>query len=334
MFRLSKVIREKLGVKTILGLTATAPERMICSVAEQLGVPENGVIRGPLLPNNLTLSVSRDGERDVALLSMLSEDGALGECDSVIVYCTRREECERIATFLRTKLQERDIMLSERRAYKVRMSATSEPYHAGMTPSRRRTVQSHFMSGKLRIVVATVAFGMGIDKSDIRAIVHYNMPKTFESYIQEIGRAGRDGLPARCHLFLGTEGKDLSELKRHIYSNSIDRHTLRKLLHFIFEVSDASENSSVDYKEVALSVDTTIEALDMPEENISTLLCYLESSSFSETEKIPWVKLQNPVYSTCRIQCYGGPLQLRAAASSNPPLAAAIALQRQKGADF
>ena len=124
---------------------------------------------------------------------------------------------------------------------KSRTSCTAEPYHAGLSPSRRKTVQNHFMSGKLRVVVATVAFGMGIDKSDIRAIVHYNMPKTFESYIQEIGRAGRDGLPARCHLFLGSEGSDLNELKRHIYSNSIDKFTLRKLLHLIFQTEVESE---------------------------------------------------------------------------------------------
>ena len=76
-------------------------------------------------------------------------------------------------------------------------------------------MQTAFMSGRLRVVVATVAFGMGIDKADIRAIVHYNMPKTFESYIQEIGRAGRDGLPARGHLFLDSRpGGDLAELRR------------------------------------------------------------------------------------------------------------------------
>ena len=62
-----------------------------------------------------------------------------------------------------------------------------------------------FMAGKLRIVVATVAFGMGLNKADVRAIIHYNMPKSFESFVQEIGRAGRDGKPAYCHVFIDKE---------------------------------------------------------------------------------------------------------------------------------
>lgn len=82
------------------------------------------------------------------------------------------------------------------------MSAIAEAYHAGMTAYKRKVVQKKFMSGEIKIVVATVAFGMGINKSDIRAVIHYNMPSTFEGYVQEIGRAGRDGLPAHCHLFL------------------------------------------------------------------------------------------------------------------------------------
>ena len=88
----------------------------------------------------------------------------------------------------------------------VRPPANSaESYHAGMSPAQRRKVQNAFMCGKLRIVVATVAFGMGLDKADVRAVIHYNLPKSYESYVQEIGRAGRDGKPSHCHVFLEPE---------------------------------------------------------------------------------------------------------------------------------
>ena len=81
----------------------------------------------------------------------------------------------------------------------------AECYHAGLTAAQRKKIQTDFMSGYLRVVVATVAFGMGLDKSDIRGIIHYNISKTVESYIQEIGRAGRDGKVAYCHLFLDSQ---------------------------------------------------------------------------------------------------------------------------------
>ena len=84
----------------------------------------------------------------------------------------------------------------------------AECYHAGLTAAQRRRVQKRFMTGQLRIVVATVAFGMGLDKSDVRAIIHYNLPRSFESYVQEIGRAGRDGNPSHCHVFLDPEVRD------------------------------------------------------------------------------------------------------------------------------
>ena len=199
-------------IRTILGLTATAPKSTLMSIADHLGVDTSdgcdGVIRGVLLPPNLQLSVSRDVDRDAALVHLLSSDGRFASYDSIIVYCIRREECERLAVLLRTCLKdpERDVP-NGKGGSKARkgVSWSAEAYHAGLTAARRATVQKQFMAGKLRVVIATVAFGMGINKSNIRAIIHYNAPKNFENYVQEMGRAGRDGLPASCHVFLNSE---------------------------------------------------------------------------------------------------------------------------------
>lgn len=195
-----------MNIQTILGLTATAPKSTLKSIADNLGVDsESGVIRGILLPKNLHLSVSRDRDRDAALIQLLEGD-RMAKCDSIIIYCIRREECERLATLLRTYLKDPLKDMESKGAGRRRgISWSAESYHAGLTPARRISVQKQFMSGKIRIVVATVAFGMGINKSDIRAIIHYNAPKNFENYVQEIGRAGRDGLPAHCHVFLNSE---------------------------------------------------------------------------------------------------------------------------------
>lgn len=201
--------------------------------------------------------------------------------DSIIVYCTRREECERIASFLRTSLRSSKSLTHSTKKYKS-VNPIAAPYHAGLVASTRRTVQNAFMCGHLRIVVATVAFGMGINKPDIRSVIHYNMPKSFESYVQEIGRSGRDGLLSKCHVFLDPENKDLCELKRHIHANSVDRYSIRKLLQKIF--IPCSCTKACPKHEVAFSIEDTVQDLDLPEENISTLLCYLELHEKNYTE--------------------------------------------------
>ncbi|NWU06174.1 RECQ4 helicase, partial [Cephalopterus ornatus] len=199
------LLRDHFGVRCFLGLTATATAATARDVARHLGIPasEAPPERPDPVPPNLRLSVSMDRDRDQALVSLLRGE-RFGSLDSVIVYCTRREETERLAALIRTQFQG---IPAPARAGKGPDPdpGAADAYHAGLSARERRRIQESFMRGRLRVLVATVAFGMGLDKADVRGIIHYNIPKDFESYVQEIGRAGRDGNPAHCHLFLDPE---------------------------------------------------------------------------------------------------------------------------------
>lgn len=154
-----RVLHDRLGVNTILGLTATATRATCDSIIQHLKITDGreGVIQDVLLPDNLYLTVSKDAERDQALLGLLLSE-KYKECNSIIIYCTRRDQCERVATYLRTCLKHQTALTTDKKKRK-RLDVQVEPYHAGMSASRRKAVQNAFMSGELRIVVATVAFG-------------------------------------------------------------------------------------------------------------------------------------------------------------------------------
>ncbi|XP_052896247.1 uncharacterized protein LOC128303356 [Anopheles moucheti] len=364
-----KVLKEKLGVKTILGLTATATVQTRQSIVSHLSIPDGlrGIISDIPLPDNLLLTVSRDANRDVALVELLQSE-RFNSLQSIIVYCTRRDDCERVASFVRTCFQDAARAAAEANAHKrKRLNYVAEPYHAGMAASRRRTIQNAFMSGELRIVVATIAFGMGINKADIRAIIHYNMPKNFESYVQEVGRAGRDGLLSHCHLFLDSKGNDRNELRRFIYANSIDRHVIRKLLQKIFvpcacakilKNKHLAQDLHEELKAVnGIDWDASFEEITPNDGTMPAVprkrlcpgheICFSTEATvqqldipeeniatflcYLELDDQRYIKALSPAYTMCKVMSYGGARSLRQAAKECAPLALAFALDLKRG---
>ncbi|XP_066873773.1 ATP-dependent DNA helicase Q4 isoform X1 [Kogia breviceps] len=352
--RVCQVLRDGTGIGCFLGLTATATRSTALDVARHLGVAEESILRGlGTIPANLHLSVSSDRDPDQALVTLLQSD-RFRALDSVIVYCNRREDTERVAALLRTCLREAQDPGSRGRA----PEAVAEAYHAGMGGRERRRVQRAFMEGRLRVVVATVAFGMGLDRPDVRAVLHVGLPPSFENYVQAVGRAGRDGQPAHCHVFLRPQGEDLWELRRHVHANVIDFLAVKRLVQRAFppcacarqppeqqgdesrerhsaRVLVATSPQDADHLSLertsrcpghkrALPVQPSVQALDMPEEAIETLLCYLE------LHPQRWLKLLAPTYAYCHLRCPGGPTQLQALARRCPPLAVCLARQCPK----
>lgn len=174
----------------MMALTATATPRVLREISAQLGLEQVVEIRQGFDRPNLSFEVqghSREAERVAATLKQIEAAGIRGRGGHgrVIVYCSTRKVTERVAKALR--------------GCGVRVGF----YHAGRTKLARDRAQSAFEQGRTRVLVATNAFGMGIDLPDIRLIVHFQTPGSLEAYYQEAGRAGRDGFPAHCVLFFG-----------------------------------------------------------------------------------------------------------------------------------
>ncbi|KIH53628.1 ATP-dependent DNA helicase, RecQ family [Ancylostoma duodenale] len=181
-YKFLNILKRQFPNVPLLGLTATATANVLSDVKNMLDIPDAVVFKAGFNRTNLHYEVLSKPDTDFGdelarLIKKRFPD------QSGIVYCFSRKDCEEVANQLRGN--------GVRAAF----------YHADMDSARRTAVHEKWVSGKYNVIVATVAFGMGIDKPDVRYVIHHALPKSVENYFQESGRAGRDGLPAVCILY-------------------------------------------------------------------------------------------------------------------------------------
>ncbi|NLQ16887.1 RecQ family ATP-dependent DNA helicase [Marinomonas sp. M1K-6] len=242
--------QQELAIPLVLLLTATATRRVQRDMAQKFAIHPEHIVQTGFYRHNLDIDLMpvQSHEKLSALKSVLNETQGAS-----IVYVTLQKTAEDIAHALQAE------------GY----SATA--YHAGLDSETRSTIQASFMSdksitSKTRIIVATIAFGMGIDKADIRLVVHFDLPKSIENYSQEIGRAGRDNQASRCVLLASLEG--LSTLENFVYGDTPEPQNIDNLLSTITEETVTGEWETQLY---GLSNLTNIRSLPL-----KTLLVQLE----------------------------------------------------------
>ena len=256
------VYQKEFGIKQVLLLTATATQQVVNDMCGKLNVPRENVIVTGFYRENLFLQITptNEAEKGEKLIRRIKESPGA----PTIVYVTLRKTAEKVAELL---------CLNEINAH---------PYHAGMKNEERELIQNRFMSGELNCIVATIAFGMGIDKENVRRVIHYDLPKCIESYSQEIGRSGRDGEKSFCEVLANKDNVNI--LENFIYGDTPEKDSIYKLLYnikhndgFTWEVKLKTLSNELNIRFLPLK--TLLVYLDM-EGIITPKSTYFEEYSF------------------------------------------------------
>ena len=224
-YRNLKSLRTLFPESPIIALTATATEKVRTDILKQLSLRDPKIFIAGFNRENLNLIVVQKNKAMEKIIKMLKDY----KDESIIIYCFSRKDSENIAEKLRYN------------------GFNALPYHAGLGNETKKRNQDLFIKDKLDIIVATIAFGMGINKPNVRLIIHHTFPKTLEGYYQEIGRAGRDGLESDCILFYSRGDKRKHEFFIDKIEDEVNRNNARAKLS---QVMDYCEDNSCRRRQI------------------------------------------------------------------------------------
>jgi ATP-dependent DNA helicase RecQ len=214
-------IRKYFAGIPILALTATATPQVVDDIMEKLSFRGNNVLRSTFERKNLAFHVISENDKTARLIQLLA-----AEKGSSIVYVRNRRKTRALSEIL------------------TQNNISASFYHAGLDQKTRLDRQNYWTMGKIRVLVATNAFGMGIDKSDVRQVIHYDLPDCLESYYQEAGRAGRDGRPATASLLFNNQ--DIGHAKKQLVESFPELETIRNIYNAMGNYFQIPEGSGQD----------------------------------------------------------------------------------------